>query len=98
LGLLYSCLQQDDPPIQRETLETVIKENRDDLMAAISEEEWELLLQAVHQQSVKGEEDYQMLLRSMFLLEYRDEQGRWFGINPALAEAEKFKQWEATRL
>jgi AAA ATPase domain len=93
LGLLYSCVQQDDPPISRETVEHVIKENRDDLIAAISEDEWQLLLQAVQQQSVKGDEDYQMLLRSMFLFEYRDDRGRWFGINPALAEAEQFKQW-----
>ena len=95
LGLLYSCLQQDDPPISRETVENVIKEYRDDLIAAISDDEWQLLFEAVKQQSIQGDEDYQLLLRSMFLFEYRDENGRWFGINPALAEADKFKQWEA---
>ncbi|NEO62447.1 MAG: ATP-binding protein, partial [Moorea sp. SIO4G2] len=50
-----------------------------------------LLSQVVQQQSVKGEQEYQTLLRSMFVYEYQDEQGRWFGINPALAETEKFR-------
>jgi AAA ATPase domain len=98
LGLLYSCVQQDDPPIERATVENVIKEYRDDLIAAISAEEWELLFQAVDQQSVRGDEDYQVLLRSMFLFEYRDDGGRWFGINPALAEAPKYKMWQSKAL
>jgi hypothetical protein len=27
----------------------------------------------------------------MFVYEYRDELGRWFGINPALAETARFR-------
>ncbi|NEP53329.1 MAG: ATP-binding protein, partial [Moorea sp. SIO3C2] len=69
----------------------VIKGYRDDLTLAVEEEEWKLLSQVVQQQSVKGEQEYQTLLRSMFVYEYQDEQGRWFGINPALAETEKFR-------
>lgn len=93
LVLLYSCLQEADPPIQTECLETVIREYRDDLISAISDSEWTLLHQIVQQQEpVKGEEEYQILLRSMFLFEYRDIEGRWFDINPALAESRKFKE------
>ncbi|NEP20745.1 P-loop NTPase fold protein [Moorena sp. SIO3I6] len=91
LGLLYNCLQQEDPPFSRSCLERVIKGYRDDLTLAVEEEEWKLLSQVVQQQSVKGEQEYQTLLRSMFVYEYQDEQGRWFGINPALAETEKFR-------
>ncbi|HIK28154.1 MAG: KAP family NTPase [Oscillatoriaceae bacterium SKW80] len=94
LGLLYSCLQQEDPPLSRNCVENVIREYRDDLIAALADDEWELLFQALQQQSVIGDENYQILLRSMFLFEYRDENGRWFWINPALAEAEKFKSWQ----
>ncbi len=93
LGLLYSCLQLQDPPFSRQCLENVIKEYRDDLIAAITDEEWELLFQALEQKHVQGDEDYQLLLRSMFLFEYRDRDGRWYWINPALAEAPKFKEW-----
>jgi hypothetical protein len=91
LGLLYNCLQQEDPPFSRSCLEGVIKGYRDDLTLAVDEEEWDLLFQVVHQQGIKGEKEYQTLLRSMFVYEYRDESGRWFGINPALAETAKFQ-------
>ncbi len=96
LGLLYSCLQRQDPPFSRSCLDAVIKDYRDDLLLAIDENVWELLFEVVHQQSVKGESDYQILLRSMFVFEYRDTIGRWFGISPALAETEKILAWQQT--
>jgi len=89
LGLLYSCLQRQDPPFSNACLEAVIKDYRDDLLLAIDDDEWELLFQVVQQQSVKGEAEYQRLLRSMFVFEYRDPIGRWFGISPALAESDR---------
>lgn len=95
LGLLFNCLQQEDPPFSRSCLESVIKGYRDDLVLGIDEAEWELLFQVVQQQLVKGDKEYQTLLRSMFVFEYRDDKGRWFGINPALAETEKFQSLAA---
>ncbi|HBE19141.1 MAG TPA: KAP family P-loop domain-containing protein [Cyanobacteria bacterium UBA11149] len=91
LGLLYNCLQQEDPPFSRSCLESVIKGYRDDLALAVEDDEWDLLSQVVQQQCVKGEKEYQTLLRSMFVYEYRDDLGRWFGINPALAETPRFQ-------
>ncbi len=97
LGLLYSCLQRQDPPFSSPCLEAVIKDYRDDLLLAIDEEEWQLLYEVVNQQNLRGESDYQRLLRSMFVFEYRDMQGRWFGISPALAETEKVIAWQQSR-
>jgi AAA ATPase domain len=97
LGLLYSCLQRQDPPFSEDCLEAVIKDYRDDLLLAINEEEWQLLEEVVNQQSVKGESDYQRLLRSMFVFEYRDLVGRWFGISPALAETERVIAWQQNK-
>ncbi|MBO3460804.1 ATP-binding protein [Aetokthonos hydrillicola Thurmond2011] len=94
LGLLYSCLQRQDPPFSRHCLEAVIQDYRDDLLLAIDEQEWQLLYEVVIQQSIKGESEYQSLLRSMFVFEYRDPSGRWFGISPALAETEKVQAWQ----
>ena len=96
LGLLYSCLQQEDPPFESNLLEDVIKEYRDDLLAAISDDEWQLLFQALEHKTVRGDDNYQILLRSMFLFEYRDREGRWYWINPALAESRQFKNWAGT--
>lgn len=92
LVLLYSCLQHEDPPFSRTCVENVIQEYRDDLLAAITEEEWQLLFQVVQRQSVTGEEECQTLLRSMFVFEYRDQEGRWFGINPALIETKPYQE------
>ncbi len=94
LMLMYSCLQQEDPPFSRDCLETVIQEYRDDLLGAITEDEWKLLFDVVKYQNVKGEEECQTLLRSMFVFEYRDRQGRWFGINPVLAETPQYQALE----
>jgi hypothetical protein len=91
LVLLYGCLQKQDPPIDRDTLEEVIATQRDSLIRAITANEWELLQQVKAQKTVVGEEGYQTLLRSLFVFEYLDELGTWSGLNPILAEAEQLK-------
>ncbi|MEM9244661.1 MAG: ATP-binding protein, partial [Cyanobacteria bacterium P01_F01_bin.153] len=98
LGLLYRCLQQEDPPFNRTSLEHAVKDYRDDLILSIDDNEWELLLQVAQGQGMKGEDSYQALLRSMLIYEYRDGDGRWFGLNPALQETERFRQWQASQL
>jgi len=98
LGLLFNCLQNQDPPFSRPCVENAIKAYRDDIVLAIEDHEWQLISQVVHQQAVKGEQEYQTLLRSMFVFEYRDEKGRWFGINPALAETDRFRGLQQSSL
>jgi hypothetical protein len=93
LGLLYDCLRQEEPPISRECLELVIRERRDYLTSSIDDEEWKLLFQVVQQQTVKGDAEYQTLLRSMWVFEYRDRDGCWYGLNPALEEAQQYQSW-----
>jgi len=91
LVLLFSCLQKEDPPLSRECLEDVIRRERDALVRGVTDDEWELLIQVAQQQLVKGEEEYQTLLRSMFVFEYQDQEGGWFSINPILAEAKRLQ-------
>ncbi|MBZ8178644.1 P-loop NTPase fold protein [Oscillatoria salina] len=91
LGLLFNCLQQEDPPFSQQCLENVIKGYRDDLLLAIDDHEWNLIQQVVERQTIKGEEEYQILLGSMFVFEYRDRWGRWFDINPILRETDRFQ-------
>lgn len=93
LGLLYRCLQAEDPPISRQVLEKVIRDERDSLLLAIDNQEWELLQQVVREQKVQGDEEYQVLLQSLFVFEYRDEQGSWFDLNPLLFESDRYKSW-----
>lgn len=91
LMLLYRCLQRQDPPITRDCLETVIKQRRNELLLAITDDEWELLRQVVKTKAIRGETNYQGLLRSLFVFEYRDTEGCWFDINPILADAKELQ-------
>ncbi|WP_353932416.1 P-loop NTPase fold protein [Okeanomitos corallinicola TIOX110] len=93
LGLLFDCLREQDPPFNRECLELVVQRQRDYRANAIDPHEWELIFQVMREQRVRGDIEYHTLLRSLFVFEYRDRQGAWFGINPVLAETPKFKSW-----
>jgi len=95
LGLVWNCIQQSDPPFSQAIIEQVIRERRDGLARAIDDDEWNLIFQVVKNQSVKGETEYQTLLRSMFVFEYYDSQGGWFGINPILTETKRYQDWLA---
>jgi hypothetical protein len=93
LGLLFDCLREQDPPFDRNCVELVIRRQRDYRANAIDMNESELIFQVIQEQRVKGDIEYDLLLRSLFVFEYRDHQGVWFAINPVLAETEKFKSW-----
>jgi hypothetical protein len=90
LTLLSRCIERDDPPLSRECVEGVIRQRRNELTLAITEDEWELLREVAKNKSLRGEEKYQTLVRDMFVFEYRDSDGSWFDLNPILAEAKEF--------
>lgn len=92
MRLMYGCLLKQDPPFSRDTLESVIRNERDDLASLIDDHEWQMLLNAVDRGRVNSGEDYNKLLRSLYLLEYRAPDERWFGINPVLAETEAYQR------
>ncbi|NEQ47655.1 MAG: AAA family ATPase [Leptolyngbya sp. SIOISBB] len=96
LRFIYGCLRKQQPPISRAVLEQVIRDERNDLLAIIDNQEWQLIFQAVKARTLQGNDDYNSLLRKLFLYEYRDERGRWVDINPVLAETEAYQQWMKT--
>ncbi len=69
----------------------MIKQNCNTLNLAITPDEWQLLREVAQAKSLRGHEKYELLLRSMFVFEYRDEDGSWFDINPILTEAKEFR-------
>ena len=91
LVLLNSCMKKDDPPFSRDLVERVISQRRSELSKAITPHEWELLRLVAQQKTVRGEEEYQTLLRSLFVFEYRDADESWFDINPILAGAKELQ-------
>jgi nucleoside-triphosphatase THEP1 len=89
LGFMVSCLRKTQQlPIQRASVERTIREARDELLVTVTDDEWALLKKVATTHKVTGEDEYQSLLRSLFVFEYRtDVDGRWFDVNPLLAEA-----------
>jgi hypothetical protein len=86
-----SIKKQKGLPICRDCLEDVIREHRNDAVLAVSDTEWQLLRQVSQHKKVAGAQDYKTLIRSLFVYEYRDDDGYWFDINPILAEAKELK-------
>ena len=85
LKLGFSCLQREDPPFSRKCVDQVIRQRRNELLRAITPDEMELLQRVKQEKKVRGEANYEVLLKSMFVFEYRsDDHGHWFDINPIL--------------
>ena len=91
LSLLYTCLRKRKAlPITRDRLEIALREAGNDLNLAITADEWELLRRVAQSKKLTGEDEYQALLRSMFVFEYRNQRGElWFDLNPVLAEVKQ---------
>ncbi|MEA5468813.1 ATP-binding protein [Spirulina sp. 06S082] len=92
LRTLNDCIKkQRQFPITKETLELAIKKQCDRMSKAIDDEEWELLRQVRDNKRVSGDANYDVLVRSMFVYEYRDEEESWFEVNPLLVESKYFE-------
>ena len=84
--------KQKGLPISSENLNKVIQNFRNERTLAVDDQEWELLRQVAQTKKVKGDDGYQKLIRSMFVYEYRDDDGSWFDINPILKDAVELKK------
>ena len=97
LRFLNSWIREERKlPLSRERLEKVIQIERNQLVLGINQGEWELLRNVAQQKKLTVVDDdqnprYQKLLRNLLLLEYCDQDGSWFDINPILADAKEFK-------
>lgn len=89
LVLINYCLKKADPPFTQALLDQVISLRLSDLVKAIDAEEWELLREVHRTKAVRGEGEYQALLRSLFVFEYRDAGETWFDLNPVLFAAKE---------
>ncbi|NJL60842.1 MAG: AAA family ATPase [Methylacidiphilales bacterium] len=91
LRLLNNWIQRERKlPLQRGTLETLIRVRRNEMTMQISDDEWDLLRQVRKRKKVGGDRDYQALVHSRLVFEYRNHLGEsWFDVNPILMEAEE---------
>ena len=93
LRLLNNWIQkQRELPLGRQTLEILIRTRCNEMTMQISDDEWELLRQVKKRKKVGGDREYQKLIHSRLVFEYRDRHGEsWFDINPIIAQAQELK-------
>jgi len=89
LVLLTECCKKADPPFTPSLLDRVVSLRLSSLARAIDADEWPLLREVYATKQVRGEGEYQALLRSLFVFEYRQEGETWFDLNPALLTAKE---------
>ena len=90
LRLLNSWIQKGRKfPLASEALERVIREERNEMVRAIDDQEWELLKQVQQRKKVTGDVEYQTLISSRWVFEYRMDGESWFAVNPILMESEE---------
>ncbi|MBW4592188.1 MAG: ATP-binding protein [Brasilonema angustatum HA4187-MV1] len=92
LRLLNTWIMEEmSLPLNRDTLDTVIRARRNEMVLPISDDEWELLRRVKQTKKVSDDQGYQKLIRSRFVFEYRDRGESWFEVNPILAEARELQ-------
>lgn len=74
-------------PLTRDRLDDVVRGYRNEITLYISDDEWALLRQVRQRKKVSGDDDYQTLIRSRLVFEYRDRGQSWFDVNPILLDA-----------
>ncbi len=91
LRLLNNWIQRDRKlPLRGETLEALIRIRRNEMTLQISDDEWELLRQVKQRKTVRGDWEYQALIHSRLVFEYRNQFGEsWFDLNPILNDAKE---------
>lgn len=90
-GMLYGCLQEEKPPISRDCVEAIIRESRNGLVDAVDDDEWGLLVRVARLHRLTEKKADRILQQSGFVLEYEDNRGRWYNVNPLLLETEKYR-------
>ncbi|MFM6129267.1 MAG: ATP-binding protein [Sphaerospermopsis kisseleviana] len=88
---IFTCLQKKDPPFSPDLISRIISQRQSELSIALKPEEWDLLRQVAQNKTIRGEDKYQNLLSTLYIFEYRDDEGQWFDINPYLADAKELR-------
>lgn len=90
LMLIRKCMEEKDPPLSHDCIEKAIRASRNQFTKTINEDERDLLHQVRQTKTIAGSEQYQTLVRNLFVFEYQDDIGSWFDVNPTLVEGSTF--------
>ena len=71
-------------PLDREKLEEVLVNQRIEMTASITKDEWKLIRSIQQKKDLAGDDHYDKLIHNRFVFEYRDFESSWYDINPLL--------------
>jgi hypothetical protein len=86
-----AVLYSPDWPIPREAVEQAIHDLRDGVIIGLRQSQWPILQKVSETTQIESTEECAELLENLAVLEYRDAQGPWYDVNPAVREAREFK-------
>lgn len=79
-------------PLTLTAAEQAIRDTKHGYVHAIrTQEQWAVLRRMSQSKRIGGTEDYLQLLESFAVLEYLDDDGPWYDVNPILREAREFQ-------
>jgi hypothetical protein len=79
-------------PVTIDAVEKAIKDVRDMLIRAIKKpQQWQVLSDVAQKKATTETEDFLQLLDNLLVLEYRDDDGPWYDVNPLTREVREFK-------
>lgn len=79
-------------PITSAAVEQAIRHSRNNYLRAISQSYWPLLREVARTKKIGDSEQYLQLLSNLAVLEYCDDKGPWYDVNPVIREAEEFNE------
>jgi hypothetical protein len=82
----------NDLPITRDAVEQTIRDARDGFIRSVhTPQQWQLLRNIAETGQITETEDCLFLLENFAVLEYRDQEGPWYDVNPVIREARQLK-------
>jgi len=79
-----------DPPVTREAARKAFRRLVNDYGRSIPDEHWPLLARVHREQTVRNDDDHQLMLFNLSVLEYQNED-RWCDVQPAVLELPQFQ-------
>jgi hypothetical protein len=81
-----------DLPITADAVRSAINDNRDTYQRSVrTDPQWQLLREVARAKRIGDSEECMQLLDNLAVLEYRDADGPWHDVNPAVKEAPDFR-------
>jgi len=92
MGMMRTAIASaDDLPMNRKTIEEVVRQSRRLYASGIYQEHWDILDQVHRTKRVPTGRSSVELQDNLAILEYADDQGIWFDVNPVLLQEDRFR-------